>query len=211
MSWPTGTREEPTSLSAIMAGGCRVVGPNGPRRLGRSGAILSTGKCWSCITSPAQSRTARSAMLRSSGCSPASGRPEAARRPRENRRHRSLGQLGGPRHEPSRERFELIEALAQRRDDDGDAAQPEIKVLTEPIRVDIGRQIAVRGGHDAHVDGTRLQPADPGDLLLLENAQELRLEPERHLADLVQEEGAGLRGLEQTGLRAHRPVKAPRS
>ena len=43
------------------------------------------------------------------------------------------------------------------------------------------------------------------DLLLLDRAQELRLEPERHLADLVEEEGTAARQLEVAPARLGRP------
>ena len=38
---------------------------------------------------------------------------------------------------------------------------------------------------------------DRGDLLLLDGAQELGLQVQRHLADLVEEEGAAVRHLEE--------------
>src|SRR5438067_1613972 len=74
--------------------------------------------------------------------------------------------------------------------DDVDAV---IEVLAEASLLDGGLEIAVRRGDDADVDGNlRLAPEGP-DPSLLEDAQELRLEPERHVADLVQEERASRR------------------
>ena len=47
-----------------------------------------------------------------------------------------------------------------------------------------------------------LVPTDPLDLALLERAQDLRLQPERHVTDLVQEQRAAVRHLEATRLSA---------
>ena len=48
----------------------------------------------------------------------------------------------------------------------------------------------------AHVHGERLHAADPLEAALLEHAQHLGLRVGRHVADLVQEDGAAVRGLE---------------
>ena len=53
---------------------------------------------------------------------------------------------------------------------------------------------------DAHVDADVGQPADPLERLLLEEAQQLRLQARRHLADLVEEHRAAVGGLEQPAL-----------
>ena len=55
----------------------------------------------------------------------------------------------------------------------------------------------MRGGDDAHVDGDLLLSADRLDASLLERAQQLRLQLERELADLVEEQGAVVRALER--------------
>ena len=52
---------------------------------------------------------------------------------------------------------------------------------------------------DAHVDGDRLGAADAAHLARLERAQELRLQLERQLADLVEEERAAVGALEGAG------------
>ena len=57
-------------------------------------------------------------------------------------------------------------------------------------------EVAVRRGDDPHVDPDRLRAADALELLLLEHAQELRLQVERQVADLVQEERAAVGQLE---------------
>ena len=53
-----------------------------------------------------------------------------------------------------------------------------------------------RGDH-ADVDVDRVRLADAADLAPLEHAQQLRLQVERELADLVEEQRAAVRGLDQ--------------
>src|SRR5439155_1077824 len=57
-------------------------------------------------------------------------------------------------------------------------------------------EVLVGGGDDAHVGPDRIAAADARELALLEHAQELRLERERHVGDLVQEERAARGDLE---------------
>ena len=98
-----------------------------------------------------------------------------------------------------------MHALAQRRDAQGDAVEAEVQVAPEAPGGDLGLQIAVGGRQEAHVDGPRLQGADAEHLPLLEHPQQLRLERDRHLADLVEEDGPALRRLEQAWLALRRP------
>ncbi len=53
------------------------------------------------------------------------------------------------------------------------------------------------GGHHAHVHAHRPRRPHPHHLALLQHAQQLRLHRSRHVADLVQEQGAPGRFLEQ--------------
>ena len=55
-------------------------------------------------------------------------------------------------------------------------------------------------GENAHVDGARLGAANPPDLLVLQDAQQLGLDGERQVRDLVQEERAGIGDFEQPRL-----------
>ncbi len=60
------------------------------------------------------------------------------------------------------------------------------------------------GAEDADVDRTSLRLADAADLALLQHAKELRLERERHLSDLVEEERPAVRFAEEAGRRRDR-------
>ena len=60
-------------------------------------------------------------------------------------------------------------------------------------------QVAVGGGDDAHVDRDGSCAAEPAHHARLERAQQLRLQLERQLADLVEEERAAVGALEGAG------------
>src|SRR2546422_4461749 len=53
---------------------------------------------------------------------------------------------------------------------------------------------------NAYVDRPRFRPSDPADLLVLQYTQQLGLQAERQVADLVEEQRAAVRHLEQPGL-----------
>ena len=71
----------------------------------------------------------------------------------------------------------------------GDA---EKEVLAEGLCLNHVLQIAIRCADDAHVDRNLLAASQPLDDTLLKEAQHLRLHGKRHVAELVQEEGASL-------------------
>ncbi len=83
---------------------------------------------------------------------------------------------------------------------DRDPAQPVEEVLAEQARGDLGREVLVRRRDEADVERARLERAEPEDGPLLEDAEELRLDRERHVADLVEEDGAARRLLEEPEL-----------
>jgi hypothetical protein len=87
----------------------------------------------------------------------------------------------------------------------GDDVEAEIQVLAERASPDFGAEVAVGGCQDADVDAHGRAAADTVDLAFLEDAQKFRLQPDVHLADLVEQQGAAVRGLElahATGQRA---------
>src|SRR5262249_5561119 len=75
-----------------------------------------------------------------------------------------------------------------------------VQILAEASALDEVAQPPIRGRDDAHVDGHRHAAADTVDLVLLQHAQELRLESELHVADLVEQDRAAVRELELAGL-----------
>src|SRR5713226_502587 len=88
-------------------------------------------------------------------------------------------------------------ALTQRRQRNGDDVEAEIEILAEGSFLVFGIEIAVGGGHDAHVHFDLLITAHGADFFLLEKAQELGLHLERKFADLVEKNGSGVGRLQQ--------------
>ena len=71
------------------------------------------------------------------------------------------------------------------------------QVLPEAAGRHLGGQVLVGGTEDAHVDWQLGRAAHRPHGPLLDDAQELALHRQRHLADLVEEQRAAVRGLEE--------------
>src|SRR5438128_2616044 len=98
------------------------------------------------------------------------------------------------------ERGNVLSPLAQRRHVDRDHVEPVVEILTERARPDGGFQIYFRRRQDSHVDRHRPHAAQPLDLALLQDAQQLRRKVEPQGADLVEEHGAPVGQLEAAEL-----------
>jgi dipeptidyl aminopeptidase/acylaminoacyl peptidase len=131
-------------------------------------------------------------------------RDELARGIRGDAVHRTLRALGDLAEEFVREHEDVRATLAQRWQRDLDDVEAIVEILTEAPLGDAGLEVAVRGRHDANVDVDLAIAADGPHLALLQHAQELGLERERHLADLVEEERALLGLDEEAGARVLR-------
>ena len=88
------------------------------------------------------------------------------------------------------EHRDLLPTLAERRDADLDDVETVVEVLAELMDAHRGLEVAVGGGDQAHVGVDDLLAADAGELAVLQHVEQLGLQPQRHLADLVQEERA---------------------
>ena len=106
--------------------------------------------------------------------------------------------------EERRERRDVLDALAQRRQRDRDHAQAEVEVLAEPAFLHRLVEVDVGGGDQAEVGLDRAGAADALDLALLNRAQQLGLQVEPQVADLVEEERAAGGELELADLLADR-------
>ena len=93
-------------------------------------------------------------------------------------------------------------ALAQRRQVDVEDVQPVIEVLAEDAGLHRGLQVLVGGRDQADVDLDGPHPAQPLDLPLLEDAQQLHLGGRADLPHLVQEQRAAVGQLEAAFLLA---------
>src|SRR5262249_51165479 len=95
---------------------------------------------------------------------------------------------------------DVFSALTERRDAHVDDVEPVVEVLAErPLR-DRAFQIPVRGCHHAHVYLDGFFAANPLELVILQYLKKLGLEPNVHVADLVEQDCAAIGGLKQASL-----------
>ena len=116
---------------------------------------------------------------------------------------------GGLAREVGEQRRHVLRPLAQRRQVQAHHVEPVEEVGAELALLDRLLERLGGGGDDADVHLARLAPADPADLALLEHAEQLGLQVERQVADLVEQQRALVRQLEQAGRSAVAPVNAP--
>jgi hypothetical protein len=95
-----------------------------------------------------------------------------------------------------RKHRDVLAALAKRRQLDGEDVEPVEQIFAEPLFRRHGEQIPMGGCHQARIRPDRLVAAEPLELALLDQAEDLRLDLERQLPNLVEEDGAVLGGLE---------------
>ena len=91
------------------------------------------------------------------------------------------------------QRRDVVAPRAQRRQLDVDDVQAIEEIGAEAAVAHLGLEVAVGGGDQPDVDRDRSARAERRDLALLDGAQELRLQPERDLGDLVEEQRAARR------------------
>src|SRR5262245_12486487 len=88
--------------------------------------------------------------------------------------------------------------LAERRDVDADDVDAVVEVLAEPPLFDLLFELTVAGSDDPRIERYLVVGSDGANAALLECAKELRLQLQRELSYLVEEEGAAIRLHEQT-------------
>src|SRR5687768_9758332 len=89
----------------------------------------------------------------------------------------------------------LVGAQRERREFERDAVEPIVEVFAKFPARDHPPQILVRSADDPQVDLERGLRAEGYHLLLLQHAQQARLQPHGHVADLIEEQRAA-RGLQ---------------
>ena len=112
---------------------------------------------------------------------------------------RSRGLAGDPSEQRAGDRHDVGDPLAQRWYRHREHAEPVVEVAPEAPLLHVLLEVAIGCGDDPHVDLSHAVVADPLDLALLQDPQQLRLELDRDLAHLVQEERPPVRLLEATG------------
>jgi len=96
-------------------------------------------------------------------------------------------------HEMVGQQEDVVFALPQRRQEDGEDVDPVEEIEPEGLVLDQRFQVPVRGGDHADVRGQGLVAADPLALAFLQDPQEFDLDGGREVADLVEEEGPAFR------------------
>src|SRR5689334_791747 len=91
-------------------------------------------------------------------------------------------------------------AVAQRGQREVVFVEARVEILAEAALLEQLAQLSVGGADDAHVDRLGLGGAEREELLRLEDAQQLRLRVERHVADLVEQQGAAVSHADEAGL-----------
>ena len=106
---------------------------------------------------------------------------------------------------------EILQPLAQQRNQSSKAIEPVVKVFAKLPVPDPLAQRAVGGGDDAGVGAEHLFAAQALEFAVFDGSQDLRLSERAHVGDLVEEERAVVGELEFAFDRCCAPVKAPRS
>ena len=88
------------------------------------------------------------------------------------------------------QRRDILFAIAQRGHLDGDHVEAEEQILAKGAALDGRLQILVGGGDDPRFEANPLVAAQGPDLMLLERAQQPRLQFDGQLADFIQEDRA---------------------
>src|SRR6267143_682847 len=102
---------------------------------------------------------------------------------------------------------DILAPLTQRHQTDREDIEAVVQILAKSSHVDHLFEIPIRRRDHAHVGAAHLLAADTHVGPVLQHAEQLHLDALRHLADLVQEDGASLGELEAARLRPDRARK----
>ena len=87
---------------------------------------------------------------------------------------------------------DVFAAFAQRRNGDGKDIEPVEQIIPERSVEHHFLQVAVGGGHEAHIHGNDLVPAQAFNLARLQHTQKFRLQFQRDVANFVQHQRTAL-------------------
>src|SRR5208282_3635398 len=107
---------------------------------------------------------------------------------------------GGDAQQPLCERQNILPAFAQRRDAKRDDVEAVVEILAKVMRADFGVEVAIGRGDYSRIDVNRAFAADPFEVLILQEAQELGLQGRRQVGNLVEENAPAVGRLEPPGL-----------
>ena len=94
--------------------------------------------------------------------------------------------------EPFHEHWNILDAFAKRGYGNRDHVQAIVQIVLEPTLVHELTQIAVRRSDDTNIDAFCPFRAEGLDFALLQNAQQLGLQPRAHAVDLVEKDRAAV-------------------
>ena len=106
--------------------------------------------------------------------------------------------------EVASEQGDVLTPLPQGRNVQRKDVQPVVQVRPEPVLIDHRLQVPIGCGDEPDVRPDSAIAADTLELLVLDSAEQLRLEFERHFADLVEKERTSMRQFEASDLLRHR-------
>ena len=109
---------------------------------------------------------------------------------RRNRFDLSIHAAGVLSDEVADEQRNVLAALPQRRDRDGENSQAVVEVAAKLAVGNHLFQVAIRGRDEAHVDRNRARAAQPFEFFFLQSAQELGLKFGRKVAHFVEKQSA---------------------
>src|SRR2546430_16845036 len=92
------------------------------------------------------------------------------------------------------EHGDVVGALAEGRQMQGDDVEPVVQVRAEAAALDLFLEITIGGGDETRIDGDRFGGTDGNDLEVLEDTQELGMSRRRRLSVLVEDERDGRGG-----------------
>ena len=102
---------------------------------------------------------------------------------------------------------DILLALVEGREGDGDDVEAIEEILAEHSFLDGSFEVAMGGGNDADIDGDGFPAADALDDFFLQDAKQLALQGEIHIADFIEENRAVLSLLEAADAAGIRPGK----
>ena len=108
-----------------------------------------------------------------------------------------------------RQQRDVVPPFAQGRQMNADALDSIVQILAKFLRLHHLTEIAIGGADQTDIHPDRVVAAEPHDLAILQNTQQLRLHRPWHIADFVHEERAAVGVLEAAFALALRAVNAP--
>src|SRR5512132_1793007 len=100
---------------------------------------------------------------------------------------------------------DVVSALSQRRNREGNNLQSEVQIFAECTCPHRALEIVIGRRNDAHVGANHLVAAEPLDLLRLDGAQQLGLGVRTEISNFIEKESSAMRQLESSDAQLRRP------